>query len=105
MYGLVFVCPHVCVGVCVYVFVCVRSFACFSGIVLPSAKLLNARAPVFLDVHVLLYGFDVFVVDDGVAAAPVILWSRWCVDVVGLFVWIVCEFSIFAMVSRIVDTV
>ena len=80
-------------------------FRLFYGIVLPSAKLLNARAPVFLDMHVFLCGFDVFVVDDGVAAAPVILWSRWCVDVVGLFVWIVCEFSICAMVSRIVDTV
>ena len=72
---------------------------------MPSARHVTAHEPFVLDMHVLLYGFDVFVVDDGVAAAPVILWSCWCVDVVGLFVWIVCEFSIFAMVSRIVDTV
>ena len=53
---------------------------------------MNARKPVVLDMHVVLYGLDVFAVDDGVAAAPVILWSRSGGDVVGLFCRVVPNF-------------
>jgi hypothetical protein len=54
--------------------------------VLPHAKLLNAQhEPYFLDMRMVLYAFDVFFAfDDGIAAVPVILWSRSCVYVLGV---------------------
>ena len=43
------------------------------------------KEPGFLDMRVVVYGFDVFALDDGVAAVPVILWSRSCGYVVCVY--------------------
>ena len=43
------------------------------------------KEPYFLYMPVVVYGFDVFAIDDGVAAVPVILWSRSCGYVVCIF--------------------
>jgi ABC-type sugar transport system permease subunit len=85
--GSLFVWPCICMSTCMCACMCLRicrstNFRLFSlGLCSPA----RGFEHVFLDMRVVLYRFDVFAVDDGVAAAPAIMWSRSCVDVVGRF--------------------